>query len=109
MKGEKGKVSAYYDNMLDRLKETDPEFVKVIETVEEGLRRFHKALGVDYNNPYRVIVTEDTTEEEAEMQCIECFLKQGATIEEAERYAKEWMEIFNEISEELDTPNGINA
>jgi hypothetical protein len=94
-------MSATYENILEKLKKSDPNFIRAMDVIEEGIKKFYETLRVQPPIPVRIIFTEDMTEEEKEIQYIEYYMKyEGLTIEEAEQKAKEMVAMFNTIFDE---------
>ncbi|MBE0428128.1 MAG: hypothetical protein IBX72_16010 [Nitrospirae bacterium] len=101
-------MSAIADNILERLRKEDPAFVRAMEVVTEAVIKFHKALGIDDYQPGEPIIRlEDMTDEEVEIQYIERFLKDGLSLEESTKKAKEDMIITEEIFAKLDAQEEI--
>ena len=91
-------ISATQDKILKKLKRERPEIMHTIEQVHEAVNAVYEKSGMPKQPlSFGVIVTDDMTEEEEKMAHIEYYLKQGYSIDEAEKLAEDFMEKVKEI------------
>jgi hypothetical protein len=92
-------MSAIVDNIIKRLEGISPDVVKATKVIEQKLIEYCKSLGSNDPMPVRLVAiqTEDISDEEVEMQCIEYIMKQGASLKEAEEFATTVKETFDNM------------
>lgn len=76
----------------------NPKLVETIKRVEEILKEVSAEMGIELEEKGRyIIIADDMTPEEEEMAWLECFLKEGMSLEEAEQKTKKILKIMKEM------------
>lgn len=80
------------ENIRDRIRRINPRALELIDEIDR------QAIKAGYRGAF-VDITEDMTAEETEMALFEGFLKEGYSVEEASRKAKEWAGLHMKIEQ----------
>jgi len=93
---------AYKENVRERLRRTNPQALAELDELD---RIVSEAIGEPVKG---FTITEDMTDEEALMQIIESELKDGASLEQAEKTAQEMLKTIRQWEKEWEEEDRNN-
>jgi len=79
---------AYKENITDRIRRINPKAIGLLREIE---KKFMEETGEPLN---AAILTEDMTPEEEQLVIVEYYMRQGASIKQAEELAKETLGVL---------------